>query len=56
MELLLLLLIVFLVAAAVGGLGRGYYRRPRRPVYDDEVVYDEPVYDEPVPRRRRRFF
>ncbi|HEV3402275.1 MAG TPA: hypothetical protein VG078_10685 [Acidimicrobiales bacterium] len=50
MELLLLLLIVFLVAAAVGGLGRGYYRRPRRPIYDDEVVYDEPV------PRRRRFF
>ncbi len=55
MELLVLLLIIFLIAAAVGRvgrgrLGRGYYRRPARPVYDDEVVYDEPV-----PRRRRWF-
>jgi hypothetical protein len=52
MELLLLLLIVFLVAAAVGGLGRGrgFYRRPRGPIYDDDVVYEEPV------PRRRRFF
>jgi hypothetical protein len=50
MELLVLLLIIFLIAAAVGRLGRGYYRRPVRPVYDDEVVYEEPV-----PRRRRWF-
>jgi hypothetical protein len=52
MELLVLLLIVFLIAAALGGIGRGrgFYRRPARPVYDDEVVYEEPV------PRRRRFF
>lgn len=51
MDLLLLLLIIALIAVAVGGLGRGrFYRRPARPVYDDEVVYEEPV-----PRRRRWF-